>query len=483
MRTNKLFLIFIFTASIAASAFSNAAQEMPDKDEAENALFEKFAKSLNEADAVAVGTVKNVVVGKLRNYAVIEVSKVMKGEQHLKTIYLGYDPDVDDEVFQLNRTGLWMLRAEEGSPYFTPLKDMFFEDTADLKMVRELLLKQNSTSPEDIEFTITTDKKKYLLDEPVRIEMTVKNNSDKFVTFDNSLLWRFTHIYSLTFETKEGIEKLTVEKSANGIIGEFAGPRFIRLQSGESTSRSFNLIKLISNYPPEGKSLSPQIPPCKASFEISWNTETLKEIFPDAESVFAIAANWASNDVKFRISSKKLDSAKEAIEAIENKSGIDNILDAVTSGDEKISRPAVEAFVEYASPGLEPELGKLLTSEQSAARDAAGRVFLWLAKHPRFMESDILLNYLSKSEEIQDIGAYNQVLSWIASAAIRQGRKDYVGPLVSVLKSHKATVLTKKEIVAALSALTDVDLSEENFDETIDTVKKWIEKETEEGPD
>jgi hypothetical protein len=64
------------------------------------------------------------------------------------------------------------------------------------------------------------------------------------VTFDDALLWKFTHTYSLTIEKESGTENLKIEKPAGGITGEFAGPQFIQtIEPGESRSHAFKPYK------------------------------------------------------------------------------------------------------------------------------------------------------------------------------------------------------------------------------------------------
>jgi hypothetical protein len=465
-----LLITLFFACALASASEENGEDNEPSVDE-----LAEFADSLRVCDTAVVGTVKNVVTGTSRDYAVVSVSRVMKGREDLKVVYVGFDPDAAGEYFEVDTTALWLLDCAKEMPYCAPVEGIFATDAADLDMVTNLLREQNSGSPEDILFKVKTDREEYPVDCPVRITMTVSNAGKKTVTFDNALLWRFTHNYTLILEKPSGFEKLELAKPETGIVGEFSGPRFVSLGPGESTSRSFNLIRLVEAYPPDNSSRDPGLPPCNAYLKITWNTESLKEFFPEDKSIFAIEGNWDSEELRFTILEKAL-SLEEALAAeAADGTSMREAIEGVFSDDGSTAQASSLLFVEYASAPLEPEMKRMLSSDSNTAREAAGQSFLWLAKHPKMMESRALLDYMKDADSIEDDGAYNQVLGWIASIAIRQGRKDYVPQLLTALESPRTTVMTRKEIVAALGGLTSLELSEENFEETADAVRKWLE--------
>lgn len=469
--------LFVFCYICILSLFSSlaATESNPEKIEEEKTRIEELTKALDDADSVVIASIKNVVNGKIRNYAVLEVSEELKGIHGRKVLYVGFDPSIHSDFFQIDKKGLWMLKNDEGAPYTTLIKGRFFEENYDENKIKEILAGQNSLSPEDIEFTIKTDKNKYCIDEAIRVEMTIRNKGTKSITYDDSILWGFTHSYSLIVEKEGKTELLKIEKPAGGIVGEFPGPRFVRLSSGEIRNHSFNLIRLLTAYPPSGLNILPQMPKCNATLAIYWNTKNLKEYFPDIKTSYAVEGAWAAPEIKFEVTSKEAEYPEGVIKEMEKKSGIANLLECMASNEEKTFKQAEDAFVEYAVPAVEQDLMLMLVSDNPILREAAGRSFLWLAKHPKFMASDALLEYLAKSDEITDTGAWNQVLSFITSVAIKQNRKEYVPQFVSALESENTTIIVTKEVVTALSTITGLELSEENFDETIEKMKKWIE--------
>ena len=91
----KLPARLFFTALLVTVVSLNATEIAPDNDEKKKALTEELAKSLESADTVLVGSVNNTVVGIAHNYAVLEVTQVLKGMRDLETVYVGYDPDTE----------------------------------------------------------------------------------------------------------------------------------------------------------------------------------------------------------------------------------------------------------------------------------------------------------------------------------------------------------------------------------------------------
>ncbi len=467
---------YFFSIGILVVINYSLAAEVPEAEEWKKQIAPRVRKS----DLIIEGEILNIVKGKSEEIAVLRISKVLKGIRGLKKIYFSFKRDeIEDaeRIFAIENKGLWLLTVDKSGKFYRLDNSDDFQNPESSKHIEEILESQISTSIEDLQLRIASDKKGYAVDEPIRIDLTIENIGEKDVIYEITDLWGYTRGFVLTRISDEKEDKIATVEASGNYEGSYAGPCFKNLEPKSAHTKPFNLLRVLALYAKNSVSGERISFLAEGSYRLRVVSDTtfINDDFPSAKPMYGITGRILSNSISFDITKQSSGELEDAIQYVEQKGNIPNLEKALSGEDIEEKSKALNAIVEFANLDLFPLLKKMMQNQDEHLRDVACRAIYQLGLHPKIKGKKIFQEYFDNLDWDKDRALLDQMGSWAADLAGLQNDKSMTPYLLRLLKSEDVETATKKSIASTLSFLTGLEFDYSDLEKAAETVEEWWE--------